>query len=64
MTIATQEVQQTTKLIQLKEAAAVLGVSPRCLWLWAKDGRFPIIRLGRRFMLRSDVLAQIVERGL
>ena len=35
-----------TLALRLRQAAAVLGVSPRCLWDWAKKGIVPCKKVG------------------
>jgi predicted site-specific integrase-resolvase len=52
-------------LMDLREAGALLGISPRCLWYWARSGRLPgTVRVGRRIMMRTRAVLEIVERGL
>lgn len=33
-------------VLRYREAAKVLGVSPRTLWLWTKNGLVPHVRVG------------------
>lgn len=47
------------RLMTVKEVAAWLGVSPRCVWQWAADGIIPPpLALGR---LRRWRLAELEE---
>ena len=38
------------------DAARALGVCPRTLWGWTRDGVIPVVKLGRVTMYRVDDL--------
>ncbi len=47
--------------LTIKELAALLNVSPRCVQRWAQQGKIPVLRLSRRCS-RFDLKS--VERAL
>ena len=47
----------------LKEAASLIGVSHWTLRKMAKDGRLPVVRIGRRVLVEHESLRQIIEAG-
>jgi excisionase family DNA binding protein len=50
------------RLVELKEAGAVLGVHERTLRAWAAAGKFPVVRLSRRCLrVRLSDLEAFVE---
>ena len=51
-------------LITAKEAAELLGVKPRTVWAWRKEGRFPFVEIapGQYRFRRSDLKRYVSER--
>lgn len=47
----------------LKEAAAMVGLSPWTLRHWIKQGRLRSVRLGRRVLIEPGELERLVEQG-
>jgi len=56
----------TTALVNRREAAAILKVSPQTLACWASTGRYrlPFVRVGRRIMYRIEDLNAFIEANL
>jgi len=52
-----------TLAVNAKQAAAMLGISPRTLWQLTNSSRIPHIRLGRRILYRPDALRAWLERS-
>ena len=59
----TMAVGEHRKLINVKEAAGLLGVSPFTVRAWLREGRLAHIRLGRRVVLDPADLARFVDAG-
>ena len=49
--------------VDLREAAAMLGVSPRHLWTQATAGKVPYRRLGRRRLFSIEALKTWLATG-
>jgi excisionase family DNA binding protein len=49
-----------TLLLSEREAAALLGVSPRSLWSLADAGELPCVRIGRRKLYAIDTLRRFI----
>lgn len=45
-------------LLSAVQAATLLNIHPNTLLLWARSGRVPCLRLGRRVMFRASSLDQ------
>jgi excisionase family DNA binding protein len=43
-------------LLSAAQAAPLLGLHPNTLLLWARNGRIPSLRLGRRVAFRASAL--------
>ena len=50
-------------LMMLRDAAAVLAISPRKLWQLTKDSMIPCVRIGRSVRYDPRDLAAYVERA-
>ena len=48
-------------LLSAIQAAALLNLHPNTLLLWARNGKIPCIRLGRRVVFRASVLNKWLE---
>ena len=53
-----------TQLLDVKEAAQMLGCSEFGVRRWAREERLPIVRLGRLIRIRREDLDRIVHDGL
>lgn len=47
-------------LVNEREAAMLLGVSPRTVWTLADAGELPVIRIGRRKFYRRQSIEQFI----
>jgi excisionase family DNA binding protein len=52
-----------SSVISVPEAAALLNVNPKTLYVEIREGRFPAIRLGRAIRISRAVIASILEQG-
>ena len=50
-------------LVSMREAASVLPVSLSYLYLLAKEGQIPTIRIGNKILLRKSVLKKLRADG-
>ncbi|MCL6443151.1 MAG: helix-turn-helix domain-containing protein [Alicyclobacillus sp.] len=51
------------RLLTIKEAAQRLGVSDESLYVLARQGRFPIVRIGRSIRVDPEKLQAWIEQG-
>ena len=51
-------------LLNLKEAAAMLKVSIHTVRSWTYQRKFPVVRLGRRVLVRRKDMEDFVEKNL
>jgi excisionase family DNA binding protein len=56
-----QAVTPFEPLLSADEAAALLTIHPNTLRLWARNGRIPCIRMGRRIAFRASQLNAWLE---
>jgi excisionase family DNA binding protein len=47
-----------------KEVEEVLGISRITFLRWAKNGMLPVVKIGRDWKIRADVLEDIQQNGL
>lgn len=52
------------KNYSLKKAAELWGVAPSTVRLWALQGRFRTLKLGRRRVIPGDELLRVKNEGL
>ena len=52
------------RLVGVPEAARDLGISPRGLWSLISKGHVPSVRIGKRRLLRREVVDRIASEGL
>lgn len=52
---------QPSRLLDLRQAASLLGIAPVTLRLWTYRRRIAYVRLGRRKLFHPDELARIVR---
>ncbi len=50
-------------LISVEEAAKELGISQPNLRRWIRDGRISVVRLGRRILVRQEVLEELIRKS-
>ena len=51
-------------LIDMRQAARRLGVTEFGVRRWAREGRIPVVRLGKLVRLRQEDVERIAEHGL
>jgi excisionase family DNA binding protein len=52
------------RLRSVADTAAMLSISESTVWMWIREGRIANVQLGRRRLIRSDAIAEILEQGL
>ena len=52
---------QTTKLLSLKEASKIVGLSDWTLRRWALQGRIASVCLGRRRLIPASVIDELIR---
>jgi excisionase family DNA binding protein len=52
------------ELVNLREASTELKVSIHTLRAWAYQKRIPVVRLGRRVLLRRQDVEELVNKNL
>jgi len=50
-------------LLGVEEVAAYLGLRPATIRRWVFERRFPTVKLGRRVLIRRDVVDDLVRRN-
>lgn len=59
-TMAAAEARRNEEPLNVKQAAALLGITPQTAWEWQKRNMLPSYRLGKRIMFRrGEVLAAL-----
>jgi excisionase family DNA binding protein len=53
-----------TELLSLKEAAEGLKISIHTLRAWAYQRRIPIVKLGRRTLLRKEDIENFINKNV
>jgi excisionase family DNA binding protein len=51
------------RLLNIRESAELLRLSPNTLRAWIFQKRMPFVRLGRRILLREKDLQTLVDEG-
>jgi excisionase family DNA binding protein len=55
----------TTRLLDVHEAATLLGVKPATLYQWAYQRRVPVVKLlGHALRFRRTDLEELIEAGM
>lgn len=49
------------RLLDVREAAAMLGLKPSTLYQWAYERRIPIVKLGRALRFRLSVVQKLIR---
>ena len=57
------ETPSVEPLLNLEQAARLLGYTHWSLRTWAKNGRLQCIRLGRRLMVEPAEIRRLIEAG-
>jgi excisionase family DNA binding protein len=55
--------QTETLVLDIKEAAARLRLSPWTIRRWIQEKKLPVVRLGRRVMVEPKALKQLVAKN-
>lgn len=50
-------------LMNVDESARYLGLQPSTVRRWVWERRFPVVKLGRRVLIRQEVLDELIKRG-
>jgi excisionase family DNA binding protein len=50
-------------LLTVRAAADVLGVRENTLRIWLREGRLPMVRVGRLVKVRPEALKRFVEKN-
>ncbi len=50
-------------LKSVDESAQYLGLQPSTLRRWIYERRFPVVKLGRRVLIRQEVLDDLIRKG-
>lgn len=49
------------RLLDVREAAAMLGLKPSTLYQWAYERRIPVVKLGRALRFRVSVIQKLIR---
>jgi excisionase family DNA binding protein len=52
------------RLLDVKEAAAMLGLKPSTLYQWAYERRLPVVKLGRALRFRLSDLQALISKSV
>jgi excisionase family DNA binding protein len=52
-----------SKLLSIKDAATMLGLSPWTLRHYLCQGKLPFVKIGRRTLLEPSVLEDLIAQG-
>ncbi len=62
MTTRNHAFDHSDRLLDVKEAAAVLGIKPSTLYQWAYERRIPTVKLmGRALRFRLSTIEKLIE---
>jgi excisionase family DNA binding protein len=50
-------------LRSVDDAARYLGLQPSTLRRWIYERRIPVVKLGRRVLVKAGVLEELIQRG-
>lgn len=51
-------------MLNTKQVAEKLGVHPKTVWLWIKQGQIKSVKLGRNFKISETEVQYVLENGL
>lgn len=49
------------RLLDVREAASMLGLKPSTLYQWAYERRIPVVKLGRALRFRSSAIQKLIS---
>ena len=49
------------RLLDVREAASMLGLKPSTLYQWAYERRIPVVKLGRALRFRSSTIQKLIN---
>ncbi len=52
---------ENDRLVDAREAAAMLGLKPSTLYQWAYERRIPVVKLGRALRFRVSVVQKLIK---
>jgi len=55
--------KEESRLLTVEQAAHFLGLSPWTIRYWISQGKFEVVRLGRRSLLDRKYLEKVVEEA-
>ena len=50
-------------LLNIQTVAQQLQISQSTLWRWIREGRLPIVRLGRRVLIKEEALQEFINQA-
>ena len=53
--------QMQKRYVTAQELGGMIGVSEDVIWRWARDGRIPSVRIGRRLFFVADKVFAALE---
>ncbi len=57
-----EHLHEPDRLLDVNEAAAMLGLSPKTLYQWAYERRLPVVKLfGRALRFRLSVIQKLIK---
>ena len=63
MTSRTDRPDVKTRLLDVREAAAVLGVKPSTMYKWAYERRIATVKIGRALRFRESDIEALIRRS-
>lgn len=51
------------KLLSVKESAAALGITEKCLRLWLSQGKVGFVKMGRLTKIPEQQVLELIARG-
>jgi excisionase family DNA binding protein len=52
---------ENDRLLDVREAAAMLGLKPSTLYQWAYERRLPVVKLGRALRFRLSAIQKLIR---
>jgi excisionase family DNA binding protein len=54
---------ESDRLLDVREAAILLGLKPSTLYQWAYERKIPTVKLGRALRFRLSTIRQLIEQS-